>query len=62
MGGFDSVSTVDLNGDGDEDMVYHTSARLTCYVERSFLKFGYRTAKLIKASRKPGAPARAPQD
>ena len=62
MGGFDSVSTVDVNGDGDEDIVYYTSARLTCYVERSFLKYGYRTANLIKASSKPTAPARTPQD
>jgi hypothetical protein len=49
-GTFDSVATVDLNCDGDDDLVYQTSARLTCWVERSFLQHGYRVAMLIKAS------------
>ena len=49
-GTFDSVATVDLNGDGDEDLVYQTSARLTCWVERSFMLHGYRVATLLEAS------------
>lgn len=44
IGGFYSVSPVDLNGDGDTDLVYHSSSRITCWVERSFLIHGYRHA------------------
>ncbi|HIE99381.1 MAG TPA: VCBS repeat-containing protein [Planctomycetes bacterium] len=47
IGGFYGVSPGDINGDGDTDIVYHTSARITCYVERSFLTHGYRAAKII---------------
>ena len=47
IGGFYGVSPGDINGDGDTDIVYHTSARITCYVERSFLRHGYREATVV---------------
>jgi len=50
IGGFYGVSPVDLNGDGDTDLVYHTSSRITCYAERSFLEHGYRSASIISAA------------
>jgi hypothetical protein len=46
VGGFYGVSPVDFNTDGDLDLVYHTSSRITCWVERSFLRYGYRPAKV----------------
>jgi hypothetical protein len=51
IGGFYGVAPVDLNGDGDgdTDLVYQTSSRITCWVERSFLEHGYRPAVLIDA-------------
>jgi hypothetical protein len=53
IGGFYGVAPVDLNGDGDTDLVYHTSSRITCYVERSFLKHGYRKAVVVGAGENP---------
>lgn len=47
IGGFYGVAPVDLNGDGDTDLVYHSSSRLTCWVERSFLEHGYQDAKIV---------------
>lgn len=47
IGGFYGVAPVDLNGDGDTDLVYHTSSRLTCWVERSFLEHGYQTGRIL---------------
>jgi hypothetical protein len=47
IGGFYGVAPVDFNGDGDTDLVYHTSSRITCWVERSFLEHGYQTAKVL---------------
>ena len=52
IGGFYGVSPGDLNGDGDTDLVYHSSARITCYVERSFLTHGYRAATVTAAEKK----------
>lgn len=42
----------DLNGDGDEDL-YLPSTQGSCFVERSFLRHGYATAKVIAIERKP---------
>jgi len=50
IGGFYGVAPVDLNGDGDTDLVYHSSSRLTCWVERSFLEHGYFEAEIIETN------------
>jgi hypothetical protein len=47
IGGIYSVSIVDYNQDGDDDIIYHTSHRLTCFVESSFSKLGYRGAEVV---------------
>lgn len=52
IGGFYGVAPVDLNNDGDTDLVYHTSSRITCYVERSFLKHGYRQATIMSVGKR----------
>ena len=52
IGGFYGVAPVDLNNDGDTDLVYHTSSRITCYVERSFLKHGYRQATIMSIEKR----------
>lgn len=39
-----SLSAVDWNGDGDEDLLYLAADGDLCFAERSFLKFGYRPA------------------
>lgn len=49
IGGFFAVAPVDLNGDGDIDLVCRSSARMSCFVERSFLEHGYRPAELRRA-------------
>jgi len=41
-----SLSTVDWNRDGDEDLLYLSAAGDFCFAERSFLKFGYRPAQV----------------
>jgi hypothetical protein len=38
---------VDYNRDGDEDILFDTSHRLTAFVERSFLRHGYRSARIV---------------
>ena len=48
---FDRDGQMDLVG-GDTDLVYHTSARITCYVERSFLKHGYGVASIVTVEHK----------
>ncbi len=52
IGGIYSVSSVDYNGDGDGDIIFHTSHRLTCFVESSFSRFGYRDAKVLRVERR----------
>jgi hypothetical protein len=52
IGGIYSVSTVDYNEDGDDDIIFHTSHRLTCFVESSFSRFGYRDAEIIRVERR----------
>lgn len=52
LGGYVDVSIVDFNGDGDDDFIYRTSHRLTCFAEGSFLKHGYCLASQVSASRK----------
>lgn len=49
IGGFYGVAPVDLNGDGDTDLVYQTSSRITCWVERSFLEQGYQSGTILSA-------------
>jgi hypothetical protein len=57
IGGFYGVAPVDLNGDGDTDLVYHTSSRISCWVERSFLDYGYRPATIVRSEiRKERSP------
>nr|MDQ3624058.1 VCBS repeat-containing protein [Verrucomicrobiota bacterium] len=47
-----TLATVDWNRDGDEDLLYFTSDGALCFVERSFLKSGYRAAQLQSAETK----------
>jgi len=39
-----TLSAVDWNHDGDDDLVYQSAAGDFCFAERSFLKHGYRAA------------------
>jgi hypothetical protein len=52
LGGYVDVSVVDFNGDGDDDFIYRTSHRMTCFAEGSFLKHGYLLASKISAARR----------
>jgi hypothetical protein len=42
-----TLSAVDWNHDGDDDLVYQSAAGDFCFAERSFLKHGYREAKRV---------------
>ncbi len=53
IGNIYSVSMVDYNRDGDTDILYNSSSRMTCFVESSFSRFGYRDAQLIRAQQRP---------
>lgn len=53
------VLTVDLNGDGDEDL-FLPSTQGACFVERSFLKHGYARAKLVSFERRQKSSNRSP--
>jgi hypothetical protein len=52
LGGYVDVSVVDFNGDGDDDFIYRTSHRLTCFAEGSFLKHGYCIASRISVTKR----------
>ncbi len=47
-----ALAPVDWNRDGDEGLIYCTADGAFCFVERSFLRFGYRAAQLISAETK----------
>jgi hypothetical protein len=42
-----SLAAADWNHDGDEDILYSTAQGCFCFVERSFLRHGYRPARLL---------------
>ena len=46
------VAVVDLNCDGDDDL-FLPSTLGSCFVERSFLKYGYARGKVLTIERKP---------
>jgi hypothetical protein len=43
---------VDLNGDGDDDLIIQTEYDYTCWVERSFLEHGYAEGNPLSIERK----------
>lgn len=51
-GNFSSLMMADFNRDGDMDLIYNTSHRMTCWIEGSFQKNGYLEAQVISVEEK----------
>ena len=51
-GNFSSLMMADFNRDGDMDLIYNTSHRMTCWIEGSFQKNGYLRAHLVSVDAK----------
>jgi len=49
-----NVHPVDLNRDGDDDLVVSNSYLFTCFFERSFLNHGYATGHIVAIEKRPG--------
>jgi hypothetical protein len=58
IGGIYDVRLVDYNRDGDEDILFDTSHRLTAFVEHSFMRDGYRPARVIGSEARGTEPAK----
>jgi hypothetical protein len=43
-----ALASADWNRDGDDDLLYSTSAGCFCFAERSFLLHGYRPARVVR--------------